>query len=525
MKSGSASQPLSYFVLTVLGFSFWFLMAVPFASHRETYWWLAMVRSQPLSQAFGYISSTYRPLAQGATWLAFRFLDPGIFPTSVVRQALIQGIVYGLFVFAWWLIYSAAPQKRLLALIAFVAGGVFFSGYIHLFHVYGLFYVPVILTLGALLSFHASGKFEKRELWFALIAISLVFWHPFAAALFIGFYFGFYLETFRQRSAAQHLKAVAILLAGMIAIGGMVVIFPRVTTITGTFPHTAAMPLDTRLMGFLASYQTNEVNRAASLVAFLMAQLAIFSAGLSSRAKWAAAVFAALLGAVLLMENLPLLLLWLGAVLLKLLLLRHWSLFFLALTAAVLPFGGAIGSPAYVLFAVVVAVYATALGWSQAEESLSFLRPRYVTGIIVAVASVILLVRAGIAVPVVTRVANPLLAERERTYQMENILAWLHNSNYCGYGIALTESAGSPVESVENAINRRNRPPAQPQDVQLFWDTILRCGSSTGSTGRARTAVLTFGDQELLGMAPVFKIPGKYAGEAAVWILARDNER
>ena len=124
----AGTNPFSYFILTVLGFSFWFFMTVPFASHRETYWWLAMVQSQPFSQAFGYISSTYRPLAQGATWLGFRFLDPSVFPTSVLRQTLLQGFVYAMFVLAWWLIYRRAAQPRVFALFAFVTGGVFFSG-------------------------------------------------------------------------------------------------------------------------------------------------------------------------------------------------------------------------------------------------------------------------------------------------------------------------------------------------------------------------------------------------------------
>ena len=100
------------------------------------------------SYAFGVISSTYRPLAQGTTWLAFKILDPSIFPTSVLRQALLQGCIYGMFVLAWWLIYSAAPLRRVFAVIAFIAGGVFFSGYVHLFHIYGIFYIPVMLTLG-----------------------------------------------------------------------------------------------------------------------------------------------------------------------------------------------------------------------------------------------------------------------------------------------------------------------------------------------------------------------------------------
>ncbi|MGA8368277.1 MAG: hypothetical protein ACLQMT_00585 [Candidatus Acidiferrales bacterium] len=506
------AQTLSYFILTVLGFSFWFFMVVPFASHRETYSWLAGVDTQAFAQQFSFgQTSTYRPLAQIATWLGFRFLDPRVFPTSVLRQALLQGFVYAMFALAWWFIYSAAPQRRLFAMVACVAGGVFFSGYVQLFHIYGLFYVPVVLTLGALLGFHASGTFGKREVWFAVVATVLVFWHPFATALFVGFYFGFCLDTFRRRSRLQHVQSLVILFVGMAAIAAMVVIFPR-----------THMPLDTKLFGFLVSYQTNEVNRVASFVAFLLTLLVIFSMGLSPRLRLAAILFASALSVVFLLKSLPLLFLWLFAVLIKLFRLRCWSLFFLALTAALLPFGGGIGTPIYALFAIIVAVYVTPLGWSQAEQALSFFKPRYVVGALVASAIVILLVRVGIQVPIVTRVASPLLAERERTYQLENILAWLHNSDYCGYDIAFDQNAGSPIEDVESAITRRNRPPAALDDVQLFWKTVLQCQKAGRSNDNEESATVTFGEPALANFQPVFAVKSRYAGDAVVWI--RDSQ-
>jgi hypothetical protein len=508
----ATTQTLSYFILTVLGFSFWFFMAVPFASHRESYWWLAMVHSQPFAQAFGVISSTYRPLSQPATWLTFLILDPNVFPTSVLRQALLQGFIYGMFVLAWWLIYSAALQRRLFALVAFVVGGVFFSGYVHLFHIYGIMYVPVMLTLGALFRFRASSTLDKREVWFAVVATLLAFWHPFATALFVGFYFGFYLDTFWQRSRVQHVQAVVILLVGMMAVAATVVLFPR-----------TVIPLDTKLFGFLVSYKTNEVNLVASFVAFLLTQMVVFSMGLSPGVKLAAVLFVSALSVLFLLRGLPLLILWVYAVLIKLLRMRCWSLFFLMLTAALLPFGGGIGGPIHVLFAIIVAVYVTPLGWSQAQSAVSFLKTRYVIGTIVALAIVLLMVRVGIEVPIVTRVASPLLAERERTYQLENILTRLHNSDYCGYEITFTENAGSPVDSVESAITRRNRPPAALEDVQLFWKTALQCREAERPKNKTGTAIVTFGGQVLAGLSPVFKVKGRYAGDTTVWIRDSQN--
>lgn len=518
-KYGKRAQTLGYFILAVLGFSFWFFMAVPFASHRETYWWLAGVHTHGFATSLTFISVTYRPLAQAATWLAYIFLNPSIFPTSVFRQSLLQGLIYVSFVLAWWLIYTAAPQRRLFALIAFVAGGVFFSGYVHLFHVYGIFYIPVMLTLGALFRFHGARATNKREVWFAAIAVLLVFWHPFATALFTGYYFGYYFETFRQRSRAQHIQARLILLTNLTAIAALVVLVPRFWPGVPLFIRdTAATPFHTRLQGFLVSYQTNEVNLAATLVAFLLTLLVLFSMGLSRRWKVGALLLVFALSVVFLVKGLPLLLLWVGAVLVKLFRARSWSLFFLALTAALFPFGAVIGTPIFALLAIIVGIYVTPLGWLEAENALSFLKPRYALATVGALTIVVLMVRMGVKVPIVTRAAHPLLAERERTYQLEDVLAWLHNSPYCSDEIAFDQPAGSPMDSLRNVLTRQHRPPAGLNDVQHFWNSVLRCHRSRVSNGEAGTAVVTFGIPALTGSYPVFKIGSRYAGDATVWI-------
>ena len=282
------------------------------------------------------------------------------------------------------------------------------------------------------------------------------------------------------------------------------------------------MSLHTRLFGFLVSYRTNEVNLAASLVAFVLTQMVVFSMDLSPRLKLWSVLFVSALSACS-FEGPSATASWLGAVLIKLLHLRRWSLFFLTLTAALLPFGGGIGAPVFALFAIIVAVYVTSLGWSQAEEALSVSEDAICYGAIIASAIVLLMVRVGIYVPIVTRVAGPLLAERERTYQLENVLAWLHNSEYCGYQVAFAENAGNPIDSVDSAITRRNRPPAGFEDVQLFWNSVLQCQKSERPDNKRETATVTFGGSALADSKPVFQIPGRYSGDATVWVWRQTN--
>ena len=278
------------------------------------------------------------------------------------------------------------------------------------------------------------------------------------------------------------------------------------------------MPIDTKLLGFLVSYRTNEVNEFASLVVFLLALTVLFSVPAGPRLKLVAFLVLSALSAVLFMKGLPLLFVWFCAALIKLFRLRCWSLFFLMLTAATLPFGGGIGTPIHALFGIIVAAYVTSLGWSQGEKALTIIKSRYVMGVIIASAVVLVTVRVGIKVPIVTRVANPLLMERERTYQLESVLAWLHNSEYCGYEISFVEKGGSPIEDVGSAITRRNRPPAGLSDVQLFWDTVLRCKRREISNDRAGTAIVTFGGPSLINARSVFIVGSTYAGDATVWI-------
>ena len=83
---------------------------------------------------------------------------------------------------------------------------------------------------------------------------------------------------------------------------------------------------------------------------------------------------------------------------------------------------------------------------------------------------------------------------------------------------AFIEDAGSPVDSVESAISRQNRPPAPLKDVRSFWKTVLECQDAARSNETAGTVIVTFGGPALADFSPVFRTKGKYAGDTTVWI-------
>jgi hypothetical protein len=495
-------KALAFFLLAISGFSFWFFVAVPFASHRESYWWLAKVLHLPVTTALGSISTTWRPLAQITTWLGFVALDPGIFPTSVFRQVVLQTTVYLFFVLAWGIIYSVVRERKIFSIVALTAGGVFFSPYIHLFHIYGAFYVPVLLTLSVMLWFHTR-DLGKAEGVLILLAIVLAFWHPFAPAIFLAFYFGRYLDTWRSLSSRQHVKVWGILITVTSIVLTLLVLSPRTNQ-------------QLNAMGFLASYQTNEVNSVASVVAWILALITVMSVSLRPWAKLIGLFVVVVSGVVLLTVQVPLLLLWMSAALFKLVHLRNWRLFIPMLVAFALPYGGGLGGPMYGLFAIILAVLVTSLGWVTAEVALSILRPIHVLAFVAVLCVTIAILRSGTTVPVVSRLARPLFVERERTYQLENTLSWLASSRYCSYDIRFAKQGGDPVDDVENAISRQNRPPTTIADAGLFWNTVLRCNEQ--ATRPNGIITITFGEDQAENGERVFELPSPNAGPIKAWL-------
>ena len=206
MKNRSAQ----FAFVTILGISFWFFLAFPFGNHNESYRWIAPLNDLGLTDWLtqGVVASTYRPLGQVTAWLSYRISGGSMYP--------IQFLNYAVAVAAWLLAFASIREKKVFGLVSLLAGGVFFSGYIYLFHIHGVFYSPILLLTAAMLWLSGKNVITVRYLaGITFLAIAFSLYHPFALPICLAFLVGLALDKRPDLSKVSYLIAGAALLAAL----------------------------------------------------------------------------------------------------------------------------------------------------------------------------------------------------------------------------------------------------------------------------------------------------------------------
>lgn len=491
-RSSDEARARALFVaLAAAGLAFWFVIGLPWGPHNESFDWVVRLEQRTLWQAlFEKFPSvlSLRPIGTGAAWILYRLggHDPGF--TEMVNAALA--------VLAWGWAAHTMRETRVFAVLAFVVGGVFFAGYIWVFHLHGLFYGPLLLYVAALVR-AARGPLDVRTLlgvFTGALVTALV--HPYALPLALVFVAGAALETPRLRTR-EGLVGLAVVGFGVVA--AYLLLVPSYNRDMGGDP----------LLGLVTSLRTTEVNAIGSAVAGLLAAWTA-SRTFPGAAGAAAASFTLLLAAAGVWLNMPVLPLWFAWAAIKSLRRGHLTLAALVAGTAILPLANPTGSPTYAVFVVFVAACASATGEPLLESRLLGVKPWPVAGVLAAMLALALSVRAGVAVPVVASVARPLLAEGERTRQFTGLADTLLAGPWRGHAVRFLHPAVNPTET--DAVDRRFRPPTEDSHLATWLDW-KRGGPPTV----ADTLVFTFGGEVAAGMDTVLLARGRYAGDALVW--------
>lgn len=476
-----------WLVLAVAGFSYWFWLGFPFANHNESYAWVAQFRAMDFGAALTHHLigvANVRPLGTGLAWLAYRVSNGSILPVEILN--------YALAVVAWAFLASRHPRRRAFALAALGVGAVLFSGYVYLFHLHGIFYSPLLLLVAALLSQPDGALTNRRIGALSLGALAAALFHPFALPVFAAWLFGAWLE---RRAPAV---TVASLLGASAAITKLLLSGAK----SLPFGHET-------WSGLLVSYRMVEIHPAVTAFTLVL----IVGTALTTRVPWrwlyAAVLVAA--GSGLARATGSALPVWILACLVKLAVERRWSWAGMLALAAIFPIAYPTGSPTYTVPAWMICAATLGLGADRLEHALAHLpriAPWTATGLVVAA---VLALRLDYRVPVLAGLYRPLAAERERTYQLEDVIDWALLSDRRENPLVLYREARSPSEA-QNAVERYHRPPTQQAHLDRYM-AERRPGPGTGSS----RLLVTFGGEAVPDGELVYGSGSRYAGQVRVY--------
>jgi len=489
-------ERLLYGLVAVLGLSFWFLVAFPFANHNESYIWVAQLSRlsllEVLSKGLQPVSG-FRPLGLATAWAGFKLSGGSIYPQQVFN--------YLIAALAWLILLSAIREKKMFAWVSLIAGGAFFSGYIYLFHLHGVFYSP-LLAFVAFLVASAIPRHELKTRGLAIISVlaaAISLYHPFALPLYGAYLLGHLVESGRaigrKRLVASSLLIVAACLLMRLLVPG------RAFSLT----HSP-------VLGLLTSYRTMELKRVLSAVSLLLSLGTVLSMRRTWRTQAVLGGAVVLLSLIFLRLRLPILIVWVAVSFLKAALASRWRIALVIAAAAILPAVSGTGSPTYAVFAVMCCCCILALDSGFLEKRSAILNAVSGLAVIGAVLAVVAL-RAGVSVPVVSKLATPVLAEKEKTFQLDEIIRWWAGSDHHSYRLVLGQAARNPTESTD-AIDRTRRAPTS----QDYLDAYVSASGPHRQETWPGELVICFGEEKIDGATKVYAAPGRYNGEAAVYL-------
>jgi len=484
-----------------MGLSFWFLVGFPFQQHKESYLHVVSIEQQSL---LGYTINGLRdcaekkPLAFALEWLAYK-------PWG--SMCPIQVVNFILTIASWLILCSALKERRLFSLLGLVVGGAFFSGYLYLFHLSGAGYAPLLLLIALMFKLRENLGDSRHFALLAVATVVVALFHPFACLLYAGFMFGAFLEN--RKLVTRGRVIAALVVAGATAAAA--------SAMNGGAGHEVSW---SNVESLVCSLRTTEAYKLLALVSVGLTIWTAATADVTRRSRGILLLAAVVCIGATVVAKMPVIAAWLLVCVLKSLLTRRFSGALLVLGAVVLPFFGEVGTPTHMVYAVMICTALTAVDCTVIESKLGWVNGRSAVALGLVLGALVVCLRLGVRVPVVSRLAQPLMAEREKTYQMASILGWLEHSPYRDRYISFDRPAVATRLNYKQTIDRRNTAPTSEYylDYYLGW---LRHDS--GKPNPNRRLVVTFGDSTLDGAKLVYSVPGRYAGLTRAYDTTRNG--
>ena len=475
------------------GVLFWFWVGFPFDHHNESYVISSQLHTMDFwSATFGRVFpvANLRPAGQGLMWLAVAM------PWGL---GLIQIFNMACTVLAFVLALRGAREQGPLSLALCASGAILFSGYIFLFHLHGVFYGPMLVLAAVLLGLSPKAIQTGTFVWVGALTLVTLLFHPYAVLLFGAWVVAVVLEgPVDRRVLLRRGLPVSAVVAG---VAGFLLFLP---------PRESAQPLMDMLLGGIVSYAVVEVHPLVTAFSAVLVVLTVATFPRQFRSWGVVLGLAGILSTVFL--ALPMVLVWVLACLLKAAVMRRWVPFFLLGMTSVFPFPTATGSPTYSIFAILIATVVMVEGIGTVGSVLDRWYPRVAGAIVVGALLGLIMIKLEVRVPGLSSLARPLLAEKEKTHQLQAVLRWNDSAEGPKGRVVLSRLSLNPT-SAPDAVDRTHRPPTS----QVFLDRFMRSYYPARDT-LAPTCTVTFGNDSLPGSLPVVSLSGPNAGATLIYL-------
>lgn len=386
--------------LPILGVGFWFLLAFPFANRNESYTWITYLEQNSFFEIIkNPIPSirNFRPLAQVLTWCLYHI--------SGNNSMLIQLVNFVLLCYSFILIIPLLGESKstYARVFYFLIGFLYISVFYFIFNLHGIFYSPILLVVALLL--RADENVLKHwKKWF-VISFALTLFHPFIALFYAAFLMGLFAE--KENITTKHFLLLVAISLSLFILVNILLPFPILSVINplnllGTARNAEAhfvIQLFTLLLCLLTLFQKPRYQQIVLLICILIYLPIAYT------------------------FDLPVILLLGFLLALNLVIEKKWSLAGLLIVAISFPLAVGSGAPTKASIFIFLVPYLILRQITppfnipvKVSLALTFM-------LLVSIIGSAIVFRTGKQIPFLSKLINPVLVEKGKTFQLEEALA------------------------------------------------------------------------------------------------------
>ncbi|HOX84181.1 MAG TPA: hypothetical protein PLJ60_18610 [Chryseolinea sp.] len=454
-------------VLPLLGISFWFLIAFPFANRNESYIWIAYFDHHSFIDIVqNQIPSVrnFRPLAQIITWCLYHL--------SGGNSILIQLVNYIILCAAIWIIVSLTEAGKMTyaRILYFLTGFTYISAFYYVFNLHGIFYSPILLIVALLL--RAQDKVITHWKLWSVVCLTLSLFHPIIIVLYAAYLSGWLFEKYPVNKKR------------MIQFVGLWIILLITVKLLIQIPLLSIIKIQ-NLLGTIRNVEAHIFVKLFSLALCLLT--------LANKTKMQLAFRLLCIIAYIpfaFIYQFPFLLLLAFLIALNLMQEKKWALLGLMCASIIFPLVVGSGAPTKASIFIFIVPYLILQSLTFSKAPPFRIINTFVLATLSGILVITIIIRVGIQIPLISTVVSPILVEKGKTFQLEKCIS-LSQTHPPFKRIQFLQTKAGNIRDMGQPQDRDYFPPAKQSELDVYqkgFNTLTDLSSSQ------QTWYLSFGE-------------------------------